>query len=63
MLERGFLASKNVYVSYSHNKEHVDEYLENADEVFDTIKKAIEKSNVYELLKGPVAHEGFKRLT
>jgi glutamate-1-semialdehyde aminotransferase len=63
MLERGFLASKNVYATYSHNEEHVDEYLENADEVFKLIKKAIEKDNVDNMLKGPVAHEGFKRLT
>ncbi|MGB2841555.1 MAG: aminotransferase class III-fold pyridoxal phosphate-dependent enzyme [Halobacteriota archaeon] len=63
MLERGFLASKSVYVSYSHNEEHVEKYLENVDDIFGIIKEAIEKENVYDLLKGPVAHEGFKRLT
>ena len=63
MLERGFLASKSVYASYGHNEEHVKKYLENVDVVFDIIKKTIEKNNVYNLLKGPVAHEGFKRLT
>jgi glutamate-1-semialdehyde aminotransferase len=63
MLERGFLASKSVYAAYSHKEEHVEKYLENVEFVFDIIKKAIEKNNVYDLLKGPVAHEGFKRLT
>lgn len=63
MLERGFLASKSVYVSYSHKEEHVEKYLEIMDVVFDIIKKAIEKNNIYDLLKGPVAHNGFKRLT
>ena len=63
MLERGFLASKSVYVSYSHTEEHVEKYLENVGEVFRTIKKAIQKNTIYNLLKGPVAHEGFKRLT
>ena len=63
MLERGFLASKSVYVSYSHTEEHVERYLENVDDVFSIIKEAIEKDCVYNLLKGPVAHEGFKRLT
>lgn len=63
MLERGFLASKSVYVSYSHTEEHVGKYLENVDEVFGTIKKAIQENNIYKLLKGSVAHEGFKRLT
>jgi glutamate-1-semialdehyde 2,1-aminomutase len=63
MLERGFLASKSVYVSYSHSEEHVRRYMENVDDVFSMIKKAVEKGNFHELLKGPVAHQGFKRLT
>lgn len=63
MLERGFLASKSVYVSYSHTEEHIEKYLENVDEVFKIIKEAIEKGDIYNLLKGPVAHEGFRRLT
>jgi len=63
MLSRGFLASKNVYVSYSHNETHVQRYLENVNEVFGIIKKALEKDDFYGLLKGPVAHKGFKRLT
>jgi len=63
MLNRGFLASKSVYVSYSHTEEHVEKYLENVDEVFGTLKKALQENNIYNLLKGPVAHEGFKRLT
>jgi len=63
MLKRGFLASKSVYVSYSHTEEHVRKYLESVNEVFEIIVKAVEKDNVYDLLKGPIAHEGFKRLT
>jgi glutamate-1-semialdehyde aminotransferase len=63
MLERGFLASKTVYVSYSHNEGHVQKYLENVNEVFKIIKKSIEEKSVHTLLKGPVAHEGFRRLT
>ena len=63
MLNRGFLASKSVYASYSHTEECVERYLESVDEVFGIIKKAIENDSVYGLLKGPVAHEGFKRLT
>ena len=63
MLNRGFLTTKSIYTSYSHTKSHVEKYLENVDEVFNTIKEAIEKDNVCDLLKGPIAHEGFKRLT
>ena len=63
MLSRRFLASKSVYVSYSHRERHIKKYLENVDEVFSILKKAIGNNNIYNLLKGPVAHEGFKRLT
>lgn len=63
MLKRGYLASKSVYVSYAHTKQRVEKYLENVDEVFELIKKAIDKGNFRNLLKGPIAHTGFQRLT
>lgn len=64
MLKKGFLATpKGVYMSFSHKKEHVEMYLECVNEVFSLIKKAIEDKKVYDLLEGPVAHEGFRRLT
>lgn len=63
MLSRGFLASKSVYVSYSHDRQHVREYMEDVDEVFGVLRKAIDQKNVNKLLKGPIAHVGFKRLT
>lgn len=63
MLGRGFLASKSVYVSYSHNEKHVKKYLENVDDVFKIIKKSITNKRVHSFLKGPIAHNGFKRLT
>ncbi len=63
MLKRGILASVGVYVSYSFKEEHVKRYLAVVDEVFAFLKKAIEKNKVYDLLKGSVAHTGFRRLT
>jgi glutamate-1-semialdehyde aminotransferase len=63
MLKRGFLASKSVYVSYSHSNRHVEKYLSNAGEVFGIIRQGIDNGTINSLLKGPVAHEGFKRLT
>ncbi|OGZ22929.1 MAG: aminotransferase class III [Candidatus Nealsonbacteria bacterium RIFCSPLOWO2_01_FULL_41_9] len=63
MLKRGFLTTKSVYVCWSHKKEHVKQYLKNLDEVFGLIKKAIKNKKIYDLLEGPVAHAGFKRLT
>jgi glutamate-1-semialdehyde 2,1-aminomutase len=62
MLNRGFLASNGVYVSYAHKEPYVDEYLENIYDVFSIVKKAVDENNVFDLLKGPVAHSGFKRL-
>lgn len=63
MLKRGYLASSSVYVSYSHTEEHVKKYLAAVDEVVAILAKAIAHKNVRSLLKGPVAHSGFKRLT
>jgi len=63
MLNRGFLASKSVYVSYSHNEQYVEKYMENVNDVFGLLQKAIVDNEVNDLLKGPVAHVGFKRLT
>lgn len=63
MLKRGFLASKGVYLCWSHKKEHIKEYLKNTDEVFGLISRAIKNKTIYGLLEGPVAHKGFKRLT
>jgi len=63
MLKRRILASCSVYVSYSFKKEHVKRYLAAVDEVFAFLKNAIEENKVYDLLKGPIAHTGFRRLT
>ncbi len=62
MLKRGFLASKSMSICYCHEQEHVQTYIETADVVFAIMSKAAEKGNVYELLEGPVAQVGFKRL-
>ncbi|MCX8082659.1 MAG: aminotransferase class III-fold pyridoxal phosphate-dependent enzyme [bacterium] len=63
MLERGFLARESVYVSYSHKEKEVDRYLCAVKEVFNVIKKGMEKGRIRKMLKGPVAEQGFRRLT
>jgi glutamate-1-semialdehyde 2,1-aminomutase len=63
MLERGYLASRSIYVSNSHKDVDVDRYMGQVEEVFTILKKAIDEGSVEKKLKGPVAHEGFKRLT
>lgn len=63
MLRRNILASKSVYVSYCHSVKNVENYLSNADEVFGLIRQGIDSGTINSLLEGPVAQEGFKRLT
>ena len=63
MLDRGYLASKSVYVSYAHNEDNVGRFMESVDEVFGIVRNTIDQNNVEDLLKGPIAHTGFKRLT
>lgn len=62
MLKRGFLASNLIYVSYAHNKDIVDEYLRNVDDVVSLIAERIKNGTLRQCLEGEVCHSGFKRL-
>lgn len=63
MLKRGYLSGKSVYLSYSHKEKDIKKYLKEVEDVFRKIKYAIENKRIYNLLEGPVAQEGFRRLT
>ena len=63
MLDRGFLAGKSFYSSYSHTKAHLDSFQIAVEESFGIISGAIENKTVKKMLKGSVAQTGFKRLT
>jgi glutamate-1-semialdehyde aminotransferase len=63
MLDAGFLASGAFYAMHAHRVEHVVQALEAADTAFANIRRALEAGNVAGALRGPVAHEGFARLT
>jgi len=63
MLDRGFLAGKGFYVTYAHHDEHVDQYLAAVRDVFGSIGDAMRSGRIGTLLRGPVAHSGFARLT
>ena len=63
MLEKGFLATTAFYASYAHKKEHIDKYSSAVDESFEIISRALKNNNYSELLKGPICHSGFTRLT
>ena len=63
MLKRNILAKNVLYLSYAHKQTDIDFYLENIEEVFLLLKTLIDNNKIEELLKGPIAHSGFKRLS
>ncbi|MGE5832681.1 MAG: aminotransferase class III-fold pyridoxal phosphate-dependent enzyme [Methanomicrobiales archaeon] len=63
MLDRGFLAGKAFYSSFAHKGTHIEKYRNAVDEVFLDLASALKKGEMAGLLKGPVAHAGFGRLT
>ncbi len=63
MLARGFLAGAGFYATYAHQDQHVESYLEAAQDIFGVIAEAQRNNTVLAQLNGPVAHTGFRRLT
>jgi glutamate-1-semialdehyde 2,1-aminomutase len=63
MLDRGILATGSFYAMWAHTDQHVDRYLDAVNQVFRDLRIAIDQNAVRQLLRGPVAHSGFKRLT
>jgi glutamate-1-semialdehyde 2,1-aminomutase len=63
MLERGYLDNGNFYATCTHTPEVLEPYAEVANDVFERVSKAVDGNRVMELLRGPVAHTGFARLT
>ena len=63
LLQKGFLATNAFYASYAHENAHIASYLDALDKTFAVIIEAIEQNKVEKLLKGPIAHSGFHRLT
>lgn len=62
MLEKGFLSGTGFYPTMAHTEEILSLYAHAADETFGQIADVIQKDKIDESLKGPVAHNGFKRL-
>ena len=63
MLERGYLATGSFYATFAHQPQHITTYLNVVEEVFAHLAKAIGNDSVERELRGPVAHQGFRRLT
>ena len=62
MLARGFLAKKMIYLTLAHNENNLAAYEQAVEEVFGVVADALEKGDVPQRLKGPVAMRGFGRL-
>ena len=63
MLKKGFLASTSFYASIAHEDDHFTSYFDALSDVYLIIYECeTGNKDISELLKGPVAHSGFKRL-
>ena len=63
MLNYGFLASNSFYVLWKHNEDIINKYSLALERVFEKISLANKANNINNLLRGPVKHGTFKRLT
>ena len=63
MLDRGILASGPFYPSFAQSDKDVSTYLAEVDEIFEFCAGAVENNRVESLLRGPVRHADFRRLT
>ncbi len=62
MLSKGYLASNSFYACIEHTEERVNDYVDCLDPVFRTIAECENGRDIDILIKGPVCHNGFKRL-
>ncbi len=62
MLTRGYLVSSAIYATTAYTDEIIDRFMDDTNDVFALIAKAIANGNVEKLLKGPVKQSGFARL-
>ena len=62
MLEKGYLAWNHVFTCHKHTKNIVDNYIEHVDDTFKLMANGVTNGNIKELLIGPTATKGFKRL-
>ena len=63
MLDLGFLDNCGFYATCAHTDEILSRYAEAVRQVFPALAKAQSEGRVEKLLRGPVGHSGFARLT
>ena len=61
MLDNGFLGSGLIYFSTAHTEDIIDKYAIVADSILNKIQ--VQKEKIVELIRGPICHSAFKRLT
>jgi len=62
MLSQGYLSTYALYMTYAHNKSHIDKYLQIIESFVNKYKLDMENNTCEQFLKGPIAHGGFQRL-
>ncbi len=62
MLERGYLAGPGFYACTEHTPDIIAAYFEALDPVFALVRECEDGRDVNSLLRGPVCHDGFRRL-
>jgi glutamate-1-semialdehyde 2,1-aminomutase len=62
MLAKGYLAGNSVYVCTEHTPEVLAGFFDALDPIFGLVRECEDGRDVMGLLKGPIAHAGFKRL-
>ncbi len=62
LLEKGFLGGLLIFVTMAHTDAVLDKFSTALDETFAELADALAKNEVEKRLKGPQAHQGFRRL-
>lgn len=62
MLKKGYLTTVALYMTYAHNKNIIDKYVNEIDIFIKKYKMDIENGTCDKYLEGPVAHGGFQRI-
>ena len=62
MLGHGFLAGTAIYPTLAHTESIVARYAEALHTVFAELAATLAQGRVVDLLEGPPAHQGFRRL-
>lgn len=63
MLKRGFLSTPLIFTCINHSHELIQKYLQELHSCFESVKKCQDNPKLIDrILRGPVCHNGFKRL-